>query len=89
MSGVTAQVSLYPLRTAHLGPTIERAVAVFRAAGIEVMPGAMSTVVAGDAGAVFAALHGAFTAAEAGDQPLVMVVTISNACPAQESDSGA
>lgn len=77
---ISAQVSLYPLRRAELSPTIDRATDAFRKRGLRVSAGDMSTVVVGDCDAVFAALKDAFRkTAEQGD--IVMVVTISNACP--------
>jgi quercetin dioxygenase-like cupin family protein/uncharacterized protein YqgV (UPF0045/DUF77 family) len=76
---VTAQVSLYPLRQPELGPTIEAAVRTWRDRGLEVHPGTMSTLVAGDDGAVWTGLRDAFAAA-AGQGEAVMVATISNAC---------
>lgn len=76
---VAAQVSLYPLRQPKLSPTIDRTLAVFRGCGLEVSPGPMSTMVVGDEEAVFDALREAFL--EASDGELVMVVTLSNACP--------
>jgi uncharacterized protein YqgV (UPF0045/DUF77 family) len=85
MSTITAQVSIYPLLRSHLAPAIDRALAARRGAGLEVSPGAMSTIVAGDDTAVFAALQLAFAAAGAGDEPVVMVVTVSNACPLPDS----
>jgi uncharacterized protein YqgV (UPF0045/DUF77 family) len=87
MDGMTAQVSLYPLRTAELGPAIDRALSAFREAGLEVIPGPMSTLVAGGEEALFTGLQQAFAAAAHGDQPTVMVVTISNACPVPEHRS--
>jgi uncharacterized protein YqgV (UPF0045/DUF77 family) len=83
MVGVSAQVSLYPLRQEKLSPAINAALAVFRRHGLDVQPGPMSSIVSGDDGAVFAALHEAFCrAAEQGQ--VVMAVTLSNACPVTE-----
>ncbi len=80
MPNVTAQISLYPLRTSHLGTAIEDAVARFRAAGLGVWEGPMSTVIAGELDTVCASLRDAFAAAaEHGEA--VLVVTISNGCP--------
>jgi len=77
---VAAQVSLYPLRQAGLSPAIERALAIFREHGLKVTPGAMSTLVSGGHDTVFDALKQAFqVTAEQGE--IVMVVTLSNACP--------
>jgi uncharacterized protein YqgV (UPF0045/DUF77 family) len=80
MSVTMAQVSLYPLRQASIGPTIREAVRLFRRHGLEIRVGEMSTLVWGSEQAVFAALQEAFHwAAESGDT--VMTVTVSNACP--------
>jgi uncharacterized protein YqgV (UPF0045/DUF77 family) len=80
MIGISAQVSLYPLRSAHTSPVIEQALHVFQAHGLTVRPGDMSTLVTGDDEAVFAGLQETFMqAAQQGD--VVMVVTLSNACP--------
>ncbi|MGC9319021.1 MAG: YkoF family thiamine/hydroxymethylpyrimidine-binding protein [Armatimonadota bacterium] len=79
-SNVSAQVSLYPLRTEHLGPPIEAFAEQLRDAGLRVEPGPMSTLVVGDADAVFPALQRAFEAACAEAQ-VVMQVAVSNACP--------
>ena len=83
MSVLTAQVSLYPLRQASIGPAIREAVRVFRERSLKTQIGEMSTLVWGEEGEVFAVLQEAFhRAAESGDT--VMVVTLSNACPSPE-----
>lgn len=80
MNTISAQVSLYPLRQPHVSPSISRVLEVFRARGLEIRPGAMSTVVLGDCDAVFDALKASFqSATELGD--VVMVASISNCCP--------
>lgn len=80
MIGISAQVSLYPLRQESLSPAIDEALEVFRAYGLDVEPGSMSTVITGNDSAVFAALQEALhRAAEQGQ--VVMTVTLSNACP--------
>jgi uncharacterized protein YqgV (UPF0045/DUF77 family) len=80
MSMISAQVSLYPLRTESVGPVIDEVVGILRGPGVETQMGEMSTVVWGEERAVFAALQEAFhRAAAQGDT--VMVVTLSNACP--------
>jgi uncharacterized protein YqgV (UPF0045/DUF77 family) len=80
VSRLTAQISLYPLRRASLGPAIERALSTLRRANLVVEPGRMSTLVAGSAENLFPALQAAFEEASA-DGELVMVLTVSNACP--------
>ncbi|MBN1247549.1 MAG: thiamine-binding protein [Anaerolineae bacterium] len=83
MSIISAQVSLYPLRQADIGPGIREAVRVFREHGLTVRYGAMSTLVWGENHLVFVALEDAFQRAAAlGDA--VMTVTFSNACPLPE-----
>ena len=80
MIGITAQVSLYPLRQLSLSPAINEALQIFREHGLSVEPGAMSTLITGNDAAVFAALQEAFRCvAEQGQ--VVMVATLSNACP--------
>lgn len=87
MIGIAAQVSLYPLRQASLSPAIDQALQVFQEHGLSVGPGAMSTLITGDDAAVFAALQEAFRrAAEQGQ--VVMVVTLSNACPVPGKTTG-
>jgi len=77
---ITAQVSLYPLRQASIGPVIRETVRVFERRGLHPRVGEMSTLVRGEEEIVFEALHEAFhRAAERGDT--VMCVTLSNACP--------
>ncbi len=77
---VSAQVSLYPLRQEHLGPSIQAFAEALRAAGLEVRVGPMSTVVTGEVDVLFAALRDAFQAAALTGH-VVMAVTVSNACP--------
>lgn len=80
MPRISAQASLYPLRQEHLTSAIDEALDEFRRQGLEVQPGAMSTQVAGDEERVFSALKKAFgQACQRGE--VVMVVTLSNACP--------
>ena len=80
---MSAQVSLYPLRQASIGPAIREAVRVFRQRGLNTRVGEMSTLVWGEEQALFDALQEAFhRAAERGDT--VMTVTFSNACPSPE-----
>lgn len=80
MIGMAAQISLYPLRQESLSPAIKEALAVFEEYDIQVEPGAMSSVIVGDDGAVFGALQEAFCRVAAQGE-VVMVVTLSNACP--------
>lgn len=77
---IAAQVSLYPLRQESLSPAIDEALSAFQAHGLRVEPGAMSSLITGEDAAIFAALQEAFRRA-AGQGPVVMTVTVSNACP--------
>ena len=80
MNMISVQVSLYPLRQPHLGPAISNALDVFRAHGLQVTSGAMSTTVVGEADVLFDALKASFqSAAAVGD--VVMIASISNCCP--------
>lgn len=79
MNELTAQVSLYPLGQDDLSPAIDAVLRVFEAHGLRVEPGAMSTLLAGEDGALFAALHEAARTADRAGK-MVMVITVSNAC---------
>jgi len=80
MIGITAQVSLYPLGQESLSPAIDEALRICREHGLDVEPGAMSSLITGDDTAIFAALQEVFRrVAEQGQ--VVMVTTFSNACP--------
>jgi uncharacterized protein YqgV (UPF0045/DUF77 family) len=80
MEAVTAQLSLYPLGQALLGPAISAAVEALREEGLDVWEGSMSTLVAGDLEAICSGIRAAFRAAgDYGDA--VLVVTLSNGCP--------
>jgi len=78
---VSAQISLYPLRQEELSPAIRELQATLAAAALEITPGPMSTLVTGEAGALFEALKAAFLRGAATGH-VVMTVTVSNACPA-------
>ncbi len=79
----SAQISLYPLRQARLGPAIGAVHAALVAHGLKPEVGAMSTVVIGEDAVIFAALAEAFAAA-APSGHIVMTATLSNACPIPE-----
>ncbi len=91
---IQAEVSLYALRTKRTGPAIGRFLRLLGQQGVEVAPGAMSSYLRGEAGAVFSALANAFIEV-AQDEQTVVVVKASNACPLEtttdevrESDLG-
>jgi uncharacterized protein YqgV (UPF0045/DUF77 family) len=77
---ISAQISLYPLRQERLSPAIEQVNGRLAAAGLQPAVGPMSTVVTGEAEALFAALRDAFLQVAATGH-VVMTVTVSNACP--------
>lgn len=80
MPDISAQISLYPLLHEQRSPVINEALDEFRRLGLEVRPGMMSTLVIGGERSIFAALQQAFRKAS-GHGRVVMVVTVSNACP--------
>jgi uncharacterized protein YqgV (UPF0045/DUF77 family) len=76
----SCQFSLYPLREVSLSPILDAALAELRDGGLHPVVGTMSTYVEGDEDSVFDGLKRAFRAAAArGD--IVLVATVSNACP--------
>jgi uncharacterized protein YqgV (UPF0045/DUF77 family) len=80
---LAAQVSIYPLRQAHFSPAIGGALDIFRAHKLNVEMGAMSSIVFGEDEPFFIALKEVYqNLAEKGE--LVMIVTLSNACPVGE-----
>jgi len=79
--GIMAQVSLHPLPKGSVAPEIGEVLQVFRECALEVEPDAGSNLLVGDDTTIFAALQQGFRHA-AGQGQVVMVVTLSNACPA-------
>ena len=77
---ISAEVALYPLREADLGPAILAFVEDLRRHRVEVTPGPMSTLVVGETEEVFAALRGAYEAAARRGQ-VVLRVTLVNPGP--------
>ncbi len=77
---ISAQVSLYPLRPEHLDAVIRDAIRLWQQRRLDVWPGAMSTMIAGEPQAVWDALREGFALASERCEA-VMVVTVSNACP--------
>jgi hypothetical protein len=87
MIGVRAQVSLYPLPQAAVAPGICEVLEEFAGCATVVEPDAASSLLVGDDTTIFAALQEAFCqAAEQGK--VVMVVTLSNDCPASDGPNG-
>jgi uncharacterized protein YqgV (UPF0045/DUF77 family) len=77
---VSAQFAVYPLRQEHLAPAIQVVADALIAADLRPEVGSMSTLVVGDSQTLFAALHEGFLRAAA-QGPVVMTITVSNACP--------
>jgi uncharacterized protein YqgV (UPF0045/DUF77 family) len=78
---VSAQIAIYPLRQERLAPAVRAVSDALTARGLTPSVGPMSTLVTGELDAVLDGLREAFrAAAEAG--PVVVTVTLSNACPA-------
>jgi uncharacterized protein YqgV (UPF0045/DUF77 family) len=76
----SAQISIYPLRQERLDQAVEIVRTALAARGLEPEVGAMSTIVVGESDDIFAALAEAYReAARVG--PVVLTVTLSNACP--------
>jgi uncharacterized protein YqgV (UPF0045/DUF77 family) len=84
---VQAEASLYPLRTERVGEAVEGFVRQLRRAGLTVRQGAMSTTVSADLDAVFGAMARAFATVADGAQ-VVLVLKVSNACPADAAQRG-
>ncbi len=80
MYGISAQISVYPLRQDDLSSSVDAVASALARHGIERQTGTMSTMAWGDDGKVFSALLDAFRGAAARGQT-VMVITVSNACP--------
>ena len=77
---ISVQISLYPLKQERLSPAIETAWEILEESQLEIVKGAMSTLVNGEAEVVFGAVKEIFLrTAEMG--PVSMVATFSNACP--------
>ena len=84
---VNLQLSVYPLRQAHLRPAIEAALRAAAGEGVEVTVGRLSTFLHGDEPAVFAALRAAFRAA-GWSGSTVMVATLANGAPSDDTVEG-
>lgn len=83
---ISAELSLYPLREADLGPAILEFVDELRQEGLKIQPGSMSTLLVGPRDQVFEALKRAFTAASRRHQ-IVLRMVISNGCPTSEQSA--
>lgn len=83
-----AQLSIYPLRQPSLSMTINEALEVLKTYGFKLIPGSMSTLILGDATGIWAALKEVFSVAS-GHGEVVMIVTVSNACPKPQAQEDA
>lgn len=79
---VQAEVSLYPLRTKEISPTLDSFIETIKTDAIVVETGAMSSRITGDIAEMFLALASGF-AAVAKDQEVVLIIKVSNACPVE------
>jgi uncharacterized protein YqgV (UPF0045/DUF77 family) len=77
---LSAQLSIYPLRQPSLSVTINEALDVLRGFGLKTIPGSMSTLILGKSNDLWKALKKVFSIASEHGQ-VVMIVTLSNACP--------
>ncbi len=77
---ISAQLSLYPLRQPSLSPTINEALQVLGDFGLRLIPGSMSTLILGKEVILWEALREVFSVASTHGE-IVMIVSISNACP--------
>ncbi len=83
-ANLQAQVSLYPLRQKSLSQALEAAIDAWKNCDVQVFPGTMSTILVGTGRNVWTSLEKSFSSTAAhGD--VVMIVTVSNACPKQAS----
>ena len=78
--GISAQISLYPLGKESLSEDISEFVKILQAKGLQCEVGKMSTMLYGEADAVFDALREAYSYM-ASRGACVMISAISNACP--------
>lgn len=77
---IQAELSLYPLKTDSLENAIKRFIGGLSQSGISVVPGEMSTLVAGESEEVFRMVSQCFATACMTEE-VVLVAKFSNACP--------
>jgi uncharacterized protein YqgV (UPF0045/DUF77 family) len=78
------EVSLYPLGTSDLGPSISRFISILEECGCHVETGPMSTLVTAESAVLFDAMKQAYECA-ASEGGVVVVMKVSNACPIKQS----
>lgn len=77
---VSVQFSIYPLRDMHLSPAIEKAAKILRDLKLPIDAGSMSSITYGNSEIVFKAFQEIYDALAA-DYHIVIMMTLSNACP--------
>lgn len=87
MTAISVQVSVYGLGAADTGDAVATFLNALDDHELTYEVGAMSTVVWGEESAVWQALREGY-AAVAALGPVVMQVTVSNACPLPETPGG-
>ena len=83
---VSVQFSVYPLREMHLSPAIKKAVEILKNYGLSVEVGSMSSIAYGESEIVFKAFQKVYEGI-ATNSHIVLILTLSNACPFLEKDS--
>ena len=83
---IQAELSLYPLKTKELSPSIESFLRAIARKDISIDPGPMSTIVTGESRAVFRAISKGFEKVAKGDE-IVLIAKVSNACPLNRKES--
>ena len=81
---VMAEVAVYPLREAEVGPFLLEFLERMRRPGLQVEPGPMSTLLVGEGPTVFRALEEAFAWAS-GSRQVVLRVTMTGGAPERAS----
>ncbi len=77
---IQAELSLYPLKTDLIENAVANSIKELSKSGISVVPGQMSTLVAGESDGIFRVVGECFEKACRTDK-IVLVVKFSNACP--------
>lgn len=80
---IQAELSLYVLRSQDLSTPIDHFSRVFDGQDVQIIPGAMSTIVGGERSLVLDLIQKAFAEVSEGNE-VVLNLKISNACPQAE-----
>lgn len=78
---VSAEVSLYPLKQPGISEPIKKFIYIIESKGLPAEMGPMSSLVTGELGHIMGAIKEAFEKT-AEDMECVLIIKISNACPA-------